>query len=174
MSAFGSKFKEGEEQKMDLPDESAEVVEAFVKWLYGLGFDGNLGILEQGRLFRLLVLTDDYHVQTLKEEIVEHICFMLRTKLLIPLHHEAIVFIYENTPETCGLRKLILDWCVWRTGYGTGAQLGALTALKGDHDFAVDFALAFWERFYKTETKNPFVSADSAEKYVHKHMLADS
>ncbi len=103
---------------MELPDEDADVVDMFVRWLYRKTIDHDVVEMpapERQREclmqdFRLFILAEKYDVRSLQASICEDL-FDIATGYQNKVPSFAMLeFVYANTHRKAMIRKFIADW----------------------------------------------------------------
>lgn len=169
-AAFTSKFKEGSEKKMTLPEDDPEVFEAFVQWLYHQHYEILASDLshEPGRYLtqtmQLFILADKYGVTHLKNAIIDALVRNAQSKGKPP-SRSAIHQIYEFTPPSSGIRVLLADWYAWQAGRSWLQAPTLHTWLREHPDFAADMVAAMAKFESNSQRNDYFKSLSSGLKY---------
>lgn len=136
-NAFTGEFQEGHTGVVELANDSVAVFKAFYSWTYirklfePVSEVGKVPLTSE-ILTRLYVFGDARGIPSLKNASINALIDKIANEWNIPT--PSIPYIYDNTPESCHLRKLAVDMVIF-TGY-TGAQL---KALKLNHHYTTDF-----------------------------------
>ena len=161
-TAFNSKFREGSERTMTLPEDDAEAFEDFAEWLYSRKFEisPQPGKATYMGPLKLFVLANKYNVNELKDVIIEKI-FTLGKQLGTRPSPTEVAYIYEHTHQGSGIRKMIADWYAWNIDLVWFECPNNQTFLRQHPDCATDFSVSLAKRFKNTVTKeyrDPFVA----------------
>jgi len=171
-AAFTSKFKEGSEKKMTLPEDDPEVFEAFVQWLYHQYYEIPASDLrhEQARYLsqtmQLFILADKHGVAKLKNGIIDALVRNAQSKRTPPSRF-AIHQIYEFTPPGSGIRVLLADWYACQAPPSWLQEPTTNTWLRERPDFAADMVAAM-ARFETNSQKNDYFKSLSSGLKYHK------
>ena len=156
---FASGFKEGEDKTISMPEDDPDIVDIFLKWLYGdeqattfmamfdsidmcgADFDDKdfLEVLE------LFFFADKYGVKRLNDHLID--CFYNCS--INTFYHPTIEqykMVFEKTPAQSGLRRLFIDWGIQVEGLNWLQDARTREWMKGDLDIAVDFIIAMSKR----------------------------
>ena len=107
-----------------MPEQSPEVIERFVLWVYTgklLGNNEEANILHRRQLVDLYIVGDMYGVPELQNSVMDCLVARVKTKtlanrsLLLFLHH-----IYENTPKGCCLQRFLVELAVTKVDFSKG------------------------------------------------------
>jgi len=148
-AAFTSGFKEGSEEKMELPEDHPDTVDLFIQYLYGK--ECELPICEADSLFqyykacvKLLIFANRYDVQSLKRYILGQLISNTVRKPRLPMPpQKAVRYVYDNTSSKSGIRKFFADWYVWRVERDWFQQQAIQDWLLENPEFAVDLISTF-------------------------------
>lgn len=123
-AALTAQFAEAKKNEISLPEQSAEIFENFLDWLYTKSIDAEtwktLGVpvmLKWDEIHELYVFAKYVMCPALCNEILNAVW-----KITYPGAHfclptpDQIVNLYRGTTEECGLRKLIMALFLWRRG----------------------------------------------------------
>lgn len=169
-AAFTSKFKEGSEKKMTLPEDDPEVFEAFVQWLYHQYYEIPASDLrhEQARYLsqtmQLFILADKHGVAKLKNGIIDALVRNAQFKRTPP-SNLAVHHIYEFTPPSSGIRGLLGDWFACETPRSWFQTSATHKWLREHPDFAADIVAAMARFESSSQRSNYFKSLSSGLKY---------
>lgn len=131
---FTSKFNEGSERSIYLPDDDADLMDALIQNLYApqSGFSDMRSTME---LLRLYVLAAEFDTV----QVMNRICGWLLSNLKgLPPSASEVEFIYGNTTSERLVRRLMVDWFIWRidaTWFNKEENCRWLTSVP---EFAVD------------------------------------
>ncbi|MCJ1454345.1 hypothetical protein MMC28_004698 [Mycoblastus sanguinarius] len=163
-AGFASKFKEGSEKTMKLPEDDIDTVDIFVQWLYRQqpspstieipSLDDVIGM----QLMRLFVFADKYDVPNLKLSIYENIFTAAKSGLRLP-HATAVEYVYSNTKMGSGIRAILVDVFVWRVEQSWFESPTVPSWLVKVPEFASDMVIAFAKLPDLSDTRrrgNPF------------------
>ena len=79
-----------------------------------------------------------------------------------------IAYAYANTAQNSGMRKLLADWCAWKTELGWFESTGVRTFMLQQSEFAADVIGSLAGRINKgIYSSNPF-DDQMPEKYKDK------
>ena len=110
-AAFPSRYKEGSERSISLPDDDADLMDALIQNLYA----PQSGLREIGStmlLLRLYVLADKYDIVQVKNRICDWLISNLKN---LPPSASEVEYAYGNTTSERPIRKVLTDWFTWRT-----------------------------------------------------------
>ena len=109
-TAFTSKFKEGSERSIYLPDDDADLMDALIQNLYAPE-SGFRQIDSRMELLRLYVLADKYDIVQVKNRLCYRLVYIIQRQ---PPSESEVEFVYENTTsKKKPMRRLITDWFIW-------------------------------------------------------------
>lgn len=167
-AAFESKFKEGTDRTMEMPDEDLDLVEMFVSWLYRNTLHDNLFELSgpdpEQRMMqtaRLFVFADKYDLEALRLGICEKIFDLAANKENKVPSFAVLEYVYSNTQRKAIIRQIIADWFAWtdiRRWHPSGDESEAYSTswLYNIPEFGVDLALALYNPSCDTTAPTPF------------------
>ncbi|MCJ1451928.1 hypothetical protein MMC28_002268 [Mycoblastus sanguinarius] len=174
-AAFESKFKEGSERTMYLPDDNANLVDYLINFLYVRSFNllpYSPTDQEEGSIMlavRLFVFADKYDATKVKNAILR---FLFTSPPRIknyrtPPPRCAVDHAYGHTPRNSSIRRLLVDWVVWITDAAWFEKEEHQAWLLGNPELALDLTLAF-AKAGKLEWKNPLnpFQHNNAELYA--------
>ena len=133
-TAFTSKYKEGSERSIYLPDDDADLMDALIQDLYA----PQSALREIGstmELLRLYVLADKYDIVQVKNRICD--CFVSNIKGLPPSASE-IEYAYENATSERPIRRVLVDWFIHRANAAWFNKEENRRWLTSVPEFAVD------------------------------------
>ncbi len=169
-AAFTSKFKEGSEKKMTLPEDDPEIFGAFVQWLYHQYYEVPASDLSHEparyltQTMQLFILADKHGVTKLKNGIIDALVRNAQLKKTPPSHF-AIHQIYEFTPPSSGIRVLLADWYACHAAPWWLQEPTTNTWLREHPDFAADVIAAMARFESSAQRSNYFKSLSSGLKY---------
>ena len=142
-AAFSSRFKEGEEKVMELPEDKEAVVDNFIVWLYKERFANGNSSSNLDDDLELFLFAEKCQVHRLKNVLVERFwdgfpnSFPIWTK-------DRVKRVYDQTGPSSGLRRL-LAYQFARTQYlcSEDAVRGQREFFRHVQDFGSDVALEF-------------------------------
>ena len=140
-TAFASRFKEGADLSMSLPDDSSEVFEIFAQWLYTKQYYYTMDMTDAAsrrmvQPVQLYIFADKYEIPVLKRGIIRLFFAAARAAQREP-PASMIEHVYDNTSRNDELRSLLVDW--WWTFRYTKLPLPlGCDRLYDKADFAVD------------------------------------
>lgn len=149
-AAFSSKFREGSEKTMALPEDEVEIFEMLVDWIYtqqhSIPQSDNYTteVNARGRALRLLVVSDKYGIPVLKNSICEALIESARARKAPPVADVSTA--YLQLPEKSGLRKLLIDWFVDFCQLGWYEKPAYRKWLVKNPDFAADLTAGLAKR----------------------------
>ncbi len=130
---------------MLLPEESADVVERFVQWLYSKGYELSEYATARGadtryrQLAELYVFADKYDVINLKHNVIDQFFETRGSYMRVP-SLSVVTYAYDNSTKMSSFRKLLVAWCCMRLDwYHTP---GIRCWLERNAEFAADIAIA--------------------------------
>ena len=137
-SALEGEFKESSEGKVHLPEDDPEVFQRFQLWLYTGSVIESSGegtkAIDWMVFFRLYVFGDARGVAGLQNATIDALIDKSHKEIALP----SILgpnYIYDNTVEKSPLRRLMVDWVVYRAG-----DLSTWTGLNTEkHRMYLDF-----------------------------------
>ena len=167
-AAFGNDhFREGQTKEMTLQDDDAQIFELFIQWIYkdkpALTYlqeeeSGKIYLLDQ---LKLWVLGNKYDVPGLRQHITDLIFAALKSgKIGLPT--PSVSYLYANSSESSGLRRLVVDWSIWRVRKDWFAQPKTHACLLKTPEFAVELTMAFSQKSGKAD---PFAAGSAAAYY---------
>ena len=153
-SAFSSRFKEGQEKMITLPEESEEIMEFVIFWLDEREHGKTVSF--RGRPLRfgleLHVFADKMQMKTLKAEamhlVAQHAQYCPVASFVTP---ENISYIYETTPDHSGLRRLAVWLWTWKLAPGRLSGPGSMALLEVSLDFKKDALASLFQAFDSTQ-----------------------
>ena len=162
-SAFESGFRETEDQKVTLPEDDVEIVDAFLDWIYSRQFDhlqtkDGLSYENADCIIGLFLFADKYGVPDLKTNIIDKLFDFAKNKNLTNVTARLLPKVWEHTPEEAGIRRLIVDWIVWKATSSKG------WLLRQPLEVNVALVVSFENRVSGRNLVDPFV-AGSAKAY---------
>ena len=181
---FTSKFKEGREKVMTLPDDDPGVFEVLVECLYTQTFHfAMFGVSEPAKMThdclmraaQLFILADKYDVEILKSNMYRTFFEFAKSQLnsypaFLP-SSEMITYIYTNTDRKAPIRKIITDWFAWTTESLWLRNLDRdspdLNWLYTVPDFGVDLAITLNKQNRNLKRDNPLVVRDNEQYFEH-------
>ena len=110
-TAFTSKYKEGSERSIYLPDDNADLMDALIQDLYAPQ-SALREICSTMEYLRLYVLADKYDIVQVKNRICDWLVSNLRG---LPPSASEIEYAYENATSERPIRRVLVDWFIWRT-----------------------------------------------------------
>ena len=170
-AAFASEFKESSERSIYLPDDDATIMGTMIHCLYAL--KSRVGkIDETGVLLRLYVLADKYDIVKVKNQTCKRVLSLLesgrRKHSKPPLRRwyshpriSDVKFVYENTPSTAPLRRLLVDWFVWGFWPDWFDDERRRNRLMSVPEFAVDVCAVLGRDFNKRAKERLFMRRSS-------------
>ena len=165
-TAFASKFKESSERSIYLPDDDADLMDALIQNLYA----PQSGFREIGstmELLRLYVLADKYDTVQVKNRICDWLLSHLKP---LPPSAIEVEFVYGNTTSERPVRRLMVDWFMWRIDAIWFDKEENRRWLKSVPEFAVDVCGGLANTFslrgklYPLEKKSAFYWEKEPEK----------
>ncbi|KAI9876477.1 MAG: hypothetical protein M1830_006433 [Pleopsidium flavum] len=168
-AALTGTFKESQEGLVLLPEDSPDVFELFVNWLYTQAFfwgkEDTEDLMTWRNLVQLYVFADLRGVSTLKNLVIDAISGGYLQKITYrpyDLMHE-VPWIYQNTVKTSPLRRLLVDWFVWDT-----FPIERLIPIKDDLniEYVLDVAQGLQDRVRDQSTLGPWQIGSC---YYHDH-----
>ena len=166
-AAFSGACRESSDRRMALPEDDPEIVERLMHWLYCRSLGLTKAVCSKTanehywQLARLNTLADKFDVGLLKNSIIDELFAMQMTNVRPP-QSPVIGYIYENTPETSSLRKLLVGWYAWHINFDWYTTSGAQASLGKSPMFAADLAIAMSQRVLDPNLKSPFSSEPSS------------
>lgn len=165
-------FKEGREGAVHLEEDDVEVFKSFLCWLYTRDITPHAD--EEGYvlgLIKLFVFADARGVRALKIALIDALFDAIAQKWTLPVNF--IPYVYENTPDNSGLRKLMVDMVL-----RTQDSLMTYCSKLETGEFFKDYAVA-QEDFEKIRPRTPRVLCrlmwcmiDRCAYHEHKEELA--
>jgi hypothetical protein len=150
-------FKEGEENKLYQPDESAGAFDLFVRWIY-TGTLSDLNGLNTTAYLELYVMADKMCLTVLKNEVMDRIRV---NSSKWSLSADQVEYLYNNTQPNSLLRKLAAHVAAYNikkfavlhgTSGNNKAVRGHLVKAVGRNgEFAVDMLFAMDHAFKKVD-----------------------
>ena len=146
-AALEGGFKEAAEQRITMPDQSPEVIERFVLWVYTgklLGSVEDVHNLNRRQLADLYIVGDIYGIPDLQNSVMD--CFVgrvnkcLSSKTLVSILHH----VYENTPKDCCLRRFLVERAVTKSNF-KGNWFEAYKVLY-PQQYLMDIIVEFYRR----------------------------
>ena len=171
--ASSGEWEEAQERRVALKEDDPETFKAYLHWVYTGKIASSApgtGLVEYRPLMQLYALAERLLDTELRDRLVEAIVAMSRER-----HPQAknrnfpgpseIKIVYENTPESSPLRRLLVDMYVAR-----GTQHFEISATNGV-DFLVDVTKALLaERTISEETrKQKFAEIDEGSPCSYHH-----
>ena len=168
-TAFTSRFKEGSERSIHLPDDSATLMDMLVQSLYVPESRLN-GIHVTTAIFRLYVLADKYDIVTVKNEICKQVLSSLVYQRRLSVRGKryttharisAVKLVYEGTTSTARMRRLLVDWFVWgvnSTWFNNEENRSKLLSIP---EFAADICAVLAKDINKRAKARPFMNEES-------------
>ena len=178
-TALNGKFKEGDTQTIELPEDKVQTFEDFVAWLYHPGnvhlrsdrlFKNEENNVEMRRLLDLYVFADKLGI-ALKNQIITSIHtaakerFNLSSTATIKLPHPSFVQqVYTTTPAGSGFGRIMIAMYVDRLSSGWLLEQREQLAEYGN--VATDLAIAL---FLKIEGRfSPFAKTAKVDQFLDK------
>lgn len=158
--ALNCRFREAKTRTLTLPVEDKEGFRTFFNWVYtGKVYDTNHVVSLEVRgsvfpLFRGYVFADARGIPAIKNTIIDELMNLPCRDNIIP--DENIIYVWENTTEPDGLRKLFLDWL-------TMVSLGPTFFDNRGHLYPKDL---LWSMVVATMAKDPKPPARSREGWM--------
>lgn len=148
---FTSKFNEGSERSIYLPDDDADLMDALIQNLYApqSGFSDMRSTME---LLRVYVLADKYNVVSVKNRVCERCLSTLETQ---PPTESEVEFVYENTTSKTAMRKLLVDWLAWAADPTWFSKESNCSWLLSVPQVAVDMCAALSNDCIKRSSAHP-------------------
>ena len=165
-TAFTSRFKEGSERTIYLPDDDAALMDVLVQSLYSPASKLN-GIDTTMELLHLYVLADKYDVVKIKNTICKRVLSSLHVERSLSARGKndttcpkfsEVEFIYENTTSTAPMRRVLVDWFVWGAGLAWYNTEECRSGLLSVPEFAVDLCAVLGKDFSKKAKARPFMN----------------
>ena len=127
-AALEGDFKEASEQKIDLPEESSEVIERFVLWLYTgspLDSEENVQDLDPRLPVRLYIIGDKYDIPDLRNLALDTLNAWANLNAKTPI--DTLPLVYDSTATGSCLRRYLVERSASRgnltyTGFFDGAD----------------------------------------------------
>ena len=129
-SAFmgAGNFKETSTKSMKLPEDDAATMDRMIQWIYFGCYPVDSEIEPKSpeqlqdlsnaslmQLATLYVAADKYGIFELKNHVIDRFYDLLQGNLGVKRDQSLIGYIYENTTAGSTLRKLLVEWRVWRS-----------------------------------------------------------
>ncbi|KAG9954074.1 hypothetical protein KCU85_g604, partial [Aureobasidium melanogenum] len=174
--AFKGPFKEAAEGKIELPDVNPDIFEAFQVWLYSHSLrDGDNNkdsskrpqLLPCRTLAQLWVFGDKYEIPLLQNDSTDALLGKLEEENQFDV--TVVQIAYQNTMQGSCLRRLAIDFCVFRMGH----QPGERTIFKDpDHpnwsvEALVDFARCMSEAWQHKLSWRTLPTRDRCHYHIH-------
>ncbi|KAG9673262.1 hypothetical protein KCU95_g16837, partial [Aureobasidium melanogenum] len=174
--AFKGSFKEAAEGKIELPDVNPDIFEAFQVWLYSHSLrDGDNNkdsskrpqLLPCRTLAQLWVFGDKYEIPLLQNDSTDALLGKLEEENQFDVN--VVQIAYQNTLQGSCLRRLAIDFCVFRMGH----QPGERTIFKDpDHpnwsaEALVDFARCMSDAWQHKLSWRTLPTRDRCHYHIH-------
>lgn len=104
--ALNGRFKESKQASVKLPTEDVETFQLFIGWIYTRRFDTDDG-LDYSAMCQLWAFADRREVPALMNIMIDQIRSRVVATWMVPSAN--LAYIYENTTEDAGLRRLVVE-----------------------------------------------------------------
>ena len=166
-AAFASKFREGPERIMVLPEDDKTVFELFVGWLYNRryhisAFDGYEEYLPEDfdnilmLPIQLFMLADKYQVPDLKSLVLGQMFKFLSLDTDYGPSLYVVAYAYEHTSPNAAIRKILTDYLVWSHDFHWYKEAYMRKWLENHPDISVDLNFRFAKYVGTQRQYNPF------------------
>ena len=163
-TAFTSKFKEGLDLSLSLPDDDSEIFEIFAQWLYTKQYHykfikDNASSRAMAQPVNLYIFADRYEIPVLKQRLIG--MFFAAAKASEEEPPPAMIeHVYVNTSKSDKLRMLLVDWW-WMIRY---FEL-PLPTENGWLDDTAEFAVDLLRGLNRKKLGDDLFSEGTAETY---------
>ena len=178
-AAFTSKFREGSERSMHLPEDDPDHVDVLVQFLYST--EVKFYDLSPNPKFddvvmlavHLWVLADKYEVVKVKNAICGYLSNLIRSRSNPKAPPAAVTFIYENTTDTATIRQLLVAWHLWQNDQAWLGDKDKRAWLLSLPEFAVDVLSALSQASNIRYGTNPFEDGQGGKVFWEKDPGSD-
>lgn len=178
-AACNSRFKEGDEQSMDLPEETVDDLEDFVQWLYTKRLDFPMPSVTtslQDTFLRpqiqAIILADKFDMPGYKRAVLERVLEIAKRQgdeTFRALSNHTIHYAYDNSMPHSGIRRLLVDWYIWKTPFSWYRSSANDEFLINLPEFAADIAVGFSKRVASQYPTSVFMT-NTAKDYEEAKM----
>lgn len=112
--ALHGEFKE-KAGVVKLPTQKASTFDAYYRWLYADKLEPSNTRTFFTHDFELYILGDELQDERFRNSVIDNVIGEVSIHLIYPTGFEQITFVFESTPKNSHLRKLLIDFWVYRS-----------------------------------------------------------